>query len=155
MRVPYQRLLSLLILEWEEIRPILIDKLLNNDVNFFNDLFYNSFYEFKGIVFPDTSKNLDIRSNVISARGDYCFLSKDYFVFESINFSLVDRDGLVEIVITHNFKTNSRTNLSEDIDENYEILSENFYDNDDIKEFKKINSIVECFYLFCEKVKKL
>ena len=154
MRVPYQRLLYILILEWEEIKEILIEKILNNDVNFFKELMEGSVIRFIGVVFPDTSKNIDSRTK-FSGSSVNIFLSKDYFAFESMNFSLVDKEQLVEVVITHNPKTYSRTNLSYEIDENYEILSENFYNDNDAEEIRGINNIISNFYLFCKKAMEL
>ena len=154
MRVPYQRLLNILILEWEEIKEILIEKILNNDVNFFKELMEGSVIRFIGVVFPDTSKNIDSRTK-FSGSSVNIFLSKDYFAFESMNFSLVDKEQLVEVVITHNPKTYSRTNLSYEIDENYEILSENFYNDNDAEEIRGINNIISNFYLFCKKAMEL
>lgn len=154
MRVPYQRLLNILILEWEEIKLILIEKIINNDVGFFKEMSERSVLRFMGVVFPNTAKNLDLRPKFISGSSVNIFLSKDYFVFESMNFSLVDREQLVDMVITHNLKTHSRTNLSDDIDENYEILSENFYNDNSVEEIRALNNIIQDFYLFCEKVRK-
>lgn len=154
MRVPYQRLLNIFILEWEEVKEILIEKILNNDVTFFKEISERSVIRFIGVVFPDTSKNLDLRTK-FSGSSVNIFLSKDYFVFGSMNFSLVDREQLVEIVITHNLKTYSRTNLSDEIDENYEILSENFYNDNDVEEIRGINNMISNFYTFCEKVREL
>ena len=154
MRVPYQRLLNILILEWEEVKSILIEKILNNDVGFFKELLDGTLYS-ASVVFPDTSKNLDIRSRYISNNNNYFFLSKDYFVYESICFSLLDKEQIIGTMITHNHKTYSRTNLSDDIDENYEILTENFYNDGDLKEIRGIHNIISDFYLFCWNARKL
>ena len=97
MRISFQQFLNVLILEWEEVREILKERILNNDVSFFREL--TSTPRFLGVVFPDTNKNLDFRP--YNYGDGSIFLSKDYSTIEYDKFYLIDNNEIISVGINH------------------------------------------------------
>ena len=146
MRISFQQFLNVLILEWEEVREILKERILNNDVSFFREL--TSTPRFLGVVFTDTNKNLDFRP--YNYGNGSIFLSKDYSTIEYDKFYLIDNNEIISVGINHQNIWFRRNNLSPEVDESYDVLSGNCFEQNN----KDINDTVLRFTLFCDEIKK-